>query len=62
MLFISGEERGKGLGQELLPYGIENYSVNDLAVNEQNPLANDFYEHTGVKDAFFNRCRCQPIK
>ena len=36
MLFISDEERGKGLGRELLTFGIEKYSVNDLAVNEQN--------------------------
>ena len=43
MLFISHEERGKGLGKELLKYGIEKYSVNDLAVNEQNPLAKGFY-------------------
>ena len=34
MLFISPEERGKGLGRELLAYGIEKYTVNDLAVNE----------------------------
>ena len=33
MLFISHEERGKGVGKELLKYGIEKYSVNDLAVN-----------------------------
>ena len=49
MLFISDEERGKGLGKELLGYGIENYSINDLAVNEQNPLAKGFYEHMGFK-------------
>lgn len=49
MLFISHEERGKGLGKELLKYGIEKYSVNDLAVNEQNPLAKGFYEHMGFK-------------
>ncbi|MBO1679222.1 GNAT family N-acetyltransferase [Bittarella massiliensis (ex Durand et al. 2017)] len=47
MLFISAQERGKGLGRELLQYGIERYSVNDLAVNEQNPLAKGFYEHMG---------------
>ena len=47
MLFVSDEERGKGLGKELLRYGIEKYSVNDLAVNEQNPLAKGFYEHMG---------------
>ena len=34
MLFISPEERGKGLGKELLKYGIKKYSINDLAVNE----------------------------
>lgn len=49
MLFISDEERGKGLGKELLKYGIEKYSINDLAVNEQNPPAKGFYEHMGFK-------------
>ena len=49
MLFVSPEERGKGLGKELLQYGIEKYSVNDLAVNEQNPLAKGFYKHMGFE-------------
>ena len=49
MLFISHEERGKGLGKELLEYGIEKYLVNDLAVNEQNLLAKGFYEHMGFE-------------
>ena len=49
MLFISDEARGKGLGKALLQYGIENYSICDLAVNEQNPLAKGFYEHMGFK-------------
>ena len=49
MLFISPEERGKGLGKELLKYGIETYSVADLAVNEQNPLETGFYEHMGFE-------------
>ncbi len=47
MLFITPEERGKGLGKRLIQYGIENYTVNELAVNEQNPLAKGFYEHMG---------------
>ncbi len=56
MLFISHEERGKGLGKELLKYGIEKYSVNNLAVNEQNPLAKGFYEHMGFK--VYKRTEC----
>lgn len=47
MLFISPEERGKGLGKRLIQYGIENYAVELLAVNEQNPQAKRFYEHMG---------------
>ena len=56
MLFIAHEERGKGLGKDLLKYGIEKYSVNDLAVNEQNPLAKGFYEHMGF--AVYKRTAC----
>lgn len=56
MLFISQEERGKGLGKELLKYGIERYWVNDLAVNEQNPLAKGFYEHMGFE--VYKRTEC----
>ncbi len=49
MLFIKNSERGKGVGKKLLLYGIEEYGVNDLAVNEDNPLARGFYEHMGFK-------------
>lgn len=49
MLFVAGEERDKGYGKQLLSYGIKNYSINDLTVNEQNPLAKGFYEHLGFK-------------
>ena len=49
MLFISPEERGKGLGKQLLQYGIINYGVNELGVNEQNPRAKGFYEHMGFQ-------------
>lgn len=49
MLFVSDEYRGWGTGKQLLQYGIENYGVNELAVNEQNPLAKGFYEHMGFE-------------
>lgn len=49
MLFISPVERGKGLGTELIRYGIKNYAINELTVNEQNLLAKGFYEHMGFK-------------
>ena len=47
MLFISPEERGKGLGKRLIKHGIENYAARWLTVNEQNPQAIGFYEHMG---------------
>lgn len=49
MLFITPEERGKGLGKELLQRGIKNYGVNELMVNEQDPQAIGFYERMGFK-------------
>ena len=42
MLFVSNESRGQGIGKQLLQYGIEKYSIIELAVNEQNPLAKGF--------------------
>lgn len=49
MLFIKDCERGKSLGTKLLSYGIKNYNVNKLTVNEQNQSAKGFYEHLGFK-------------
>ena len=49
MLFISSEERGRGLGKRLIQYGIKRYAVERLAVNEQNPQAKGFYEHMGFR-------------
>lgn len=49
MLFIMPEQRGKGLGKDLLSLGIEKYGVKQLTVNEQNPQAIGFYEHLGFK-------------
>ena len=49
MLFLAPEARGKGLGKQLLQWGIQQYRVCELAVNEQNPLAKGFYEHMGFR-------------
>ncbi len=49
MLFLSPEVRGKGLGKQLIQYGIETYNIQELTVNEQNPQAVGFYEHMGFQ-------------
>ena len=49
MLFISPDERGKGIGKELVRYGIETFAINLVTVNEHNPQAIGFYEHLGFK-------------
>ena len=49
MLFLAPEERRKGIGKQMLQYGIESYGVMELTVNEQNPQAVGFYEHMGFE-------------
>ena len=49
MLFIKNSERNKGLGKELLKYGIAKYNANMVTVNEQNYNAKSFYEHFGFR-------------
>ena len=49
MLFLDPAIRGQGLGRKLLEFGFENYGVNELTVNEQNPGACAFYEHMGFR-------------
>lgn len=56
MLFISPEQRGKGLGKQLLQHGMQNYAVERLTVNEQNPQAKGFYEYVGFK--VYKRTEC----
>ena len=47
MLFVAPHEMKKGLGKSLIQFGIKNYQLKDLTVNEQNPQAKGFYEHLG---------------
>ena len=49
MLFVRADERGKGIGRQLMEKAINEYSVDSLAVNEQNPQARGFYEHMGFR-------------
>ena len=56
MLFIAQEQRGKGFGKALLQYGMDQYAIHDLAVNEQNPLAKGFYEKMGFE--VYKRTEC----
>ena len=49
MLFLAPEQRGQGIGRQLIQYGISNYNVQELTVNEQNPQAVGFYEHLGFQ-------------
>ena len=49
MLFLAPSESGKGLGRQLLQYGMEQYQIQELTVNEQNPQVVGFYEHLGFR-------------
>ncbi len=49
MLFVSAENRGRGIGKCILRYVMDTYAVNELTVNEQNPQAIGFYEYMGFR-------------
>ena len=49
MLFLSPMERGKGIGKQMLQYGIQHYGIQEVTVNEQNPQAAGFYRHLGFE-------------
>ena len=49
MLFLVSQARGKGLGKDMLRFGMERYGIRELTVNEQNPQAVGFYEHLGFE-------------
>ncbi len=47
MLFIRPEARGKGIGQRLVRFALDEKRIRKVDVNEQNPQAVGFYEHLG---------------
>ena len=49
MLFIAPEQRGKGLGRQLVEYSFAKFNVTEVCVNEQNPQAHGFYERMGFE-------------
>ena len=49
MLFLLPNQRGKGIGKQVISYCIKQYNMNELTVNEQNPQAVGFYQHLGFK-------------
>ena len=56
MLFLSPKECGKGIGKQMLQYGMEQYGIRELTVNEQNPQAVVFYTHLGFET--YKRADC----
>lgn len=47
MLLILDNCRGRGIGKELLLYGIHVLNLNKVDVNEQNTQALEFYKYMG---------------
>ncbi len=47
MLFVDRMEQKQGIGTKLIQYGIKEYSINDVRVNEQNTIAKKFYKNNG---------------
>lgn len=49
MLFLSPASCGRGVGRWLLEWGIRQYGIREVCVNEQNPQALGFYERLGFR-------------
>lgn len=49
MLFIHPDQRGKGLGKQLLQFAVSQLNATQLDVNEQNEQAVQFYRHMGFR-------------
>ena len=60
MLFLSPAQRGMGLGRQLLEYGVLNYGIREVTVNEQNPQAVGFYMNMWFTT--YNRTDCDEAR
>ena len=49
MLFLAPTARGKGIGRQMVHYGIAHFGIREVTVNEQNPKAVGFYRHLGFE-------------
>lgn len=49
MIFVKSKMRNQGIGKSLINYGINNFQINEVTVNEDNNQAVSFYEHLGFK-------------
>lgn len=49
MLFLKPDFIGKGIGKRLMTKAIHEYKVTAVDVNEQNPVAVEFYKHCGFE-------------
>lgn len=49
MLFLSPDNIGKGYGQRMTAFAINNFHINKVDVNEQNTSAKLFYEKMGFE-------------
>lgn len=49
MLFIDGQDRGKGGGRQLIEFAINEKNSRKVEVNEQNEQAVGFYQHLGFE-------------
>jgi putative acetyltransferase len=47
MLFVAPKARGQGVGGQLLRFGLAQFALHTVVVNEQNVQARGFYAHMG---------------
>lgn len=56
MLFVSPTYLRMGVGRTLVQHGIANYGIKEVTVNEQNPVAVEFYKSMGFET--YKRTEC----